>query len=604
MVMEQNMKLRVPRRPALIVGVLSAALVAILVVSYAVVISVIDSDHLEGVFNSALTPVTDGLYRVEVGAIDISPLARTVELADLQLHVREEALDRLAAVGAVPPLRAQGMLGRVAIEGVDLVRLALDRDFEARAFRVEAPHFQLTMIPRLTDPAAAGTATEAPQAEHPSDPAAPSDPAGLPSPAESAAGVGEGEAEPSAAPRIEIGELSLADVDVTLVIEDPGSEATADQSRSLTNDLRGLSVRLLGLAVDPTTPIDRSDLASFAKEAELAFESLRLDLPGELNIAVEGFHVSTATEALDVERFALAPDASVEDFLAGAGPPGDRIELAAGPISFQGMEFLHFLRTLEARVQRGSVENLDLQVLSDKQRTQQTSGPRGPQFMPHAFVQGLPVGIDVDTLQITSGSVVYAERGLKSDEPGWVPLTDIDATLTNISNEPERMSVETPMVLQARLRGFESAPVAARIEMPLLEAPPTMHVQAWVGGFPATEVNSVLPNLEGLRVTEGRVDTAWVSIQYGRRRASGSVVALYGDARIQMEQAGSGKQNLLQKAASFAANTVAIRHDNRPKPGDTPRSGKVDYEILPDKPFFGVLWEALREGVLDLVIAL
>jgi hypothetical protein len=93
-----------------------------------------------------------------------------------------------------------------------------------------------------------------------------------------------------------------------------------------------------------------------------------------------------------------------------------------------------------------------------------------------------------------------------------------------------------------------------------------------------------------------------VDIAYGPARADGTIVALYQGARVQLEDAESGDQNVLESAASFLANTVGVRPDNRPDPGDAPREGRVDYPIEPGKPFFAILWEALRDGLLDLVL--
>ncbi len=211
----------------------------------------------------------------------------------------------------------------------------------------------------------------------------------------------------------------------------------------------------------------------------------------------------------------------------------------------------------------------------------------------------LPLGVTVDTLEVANGEVTYSERGRQSQRPGSVRFTDIQARFTNVTNDPGRVAAEGPTLLEAEAKAFDTAPMNVRASIPLLAPPPTMVLNARVGRFPASAVNAILPDLEGIRVTDGLVDSARVDIRYRPGGASGAVMVGYEGLSIRQEDRNTGNQNLGQKLTSFLANTFVIRGSNRPDDGKPPREGRVDHAVDRCDPFFKIFWEAIREGLIE-----
>jgi hypothetical protein len=395
-------------------------------------------------------------------------------------------------------------------------------------------------------------------------------------------------------PYLSLGRVRIENIHARMTLMKAGFR----EGQALESTLKGLSFELDNFLVDPTAP-DPSRVA-FSDDARLRFDSLHLELPGELVLDAGPLSASSRDRNLRVERIAILPTYSNEEFLQGGGPPGDRIEGVVGPLSFHGVDYEHIIKALDIRVDRVLAENLEIDVLADQQRAREK---KADPWMPHDVFRNLPVRLAVDTVSVAGASVTYTERGFKGGKTGSITIGDIQGTIRNVSQDPRRMTAETPMVLTARARLFGTAPVEVQLRIPLLEPAPSMRLEASVGPLDPRLLNGILPALEGVRVTKGEVDTAWVRIEYGPRAAEGIVGAIYRDLQVRMEDRDTGEQDLGEGILSIAAN-IALRGKNDPGPGKAPREGAVDYTIPPGAPFFQVLWEAVSDGLVRLVRAI
>lgn len=532
---------------------------------------------LEGVINGALVPASGNLYFVEIGDAGLSVMGRSIRVGDLVLRLNEAALDSLEELGMAPAIQFQGRLEEVTIAGVDVFRLVRNRELAADRFTVTRPAMEFVFV-EPGPPAGPGVREDSTVA-----------PRGVPSPGRRVnLATGEG------LPYLSIDRVRIENIQARMAVMKAGTR----DGRELESTLKGLSFELDNFLVDPASP-DPARVA-FSEDARLRFDSLHLELPGEVDLDAGPLSASSRDRNLRVERIAILPTYSNEEFLQGGGPPGDRIEAVVGPLSFHGVDYEHIIADLDIRVDRVLAENLQIDVLADQQRPREM---KAEPWMPHDVFRTLPVRLAVDTVSVVGSSVTYTERGFKGRKTGSITIGDIQGTIRNVSQDPLRMTAETPMVLTARARLFEAASAEVQIRLPLLEPAPTMLLEASVGPFDPRLMNGVLPALEGVRVTGGEVDTAWVRIEYGPQAAKGSVIAIYRDLGVRMENRDTGEQNLGEGILSVAAN-LALRGKNDPGPGKAPREGAVDYAIPPGAPFFQVVWEAVSDGLVRLVRAI
>ena len=542
----------------------------------------VDAELLEDVLNGSIGPATEDRYRVAVERVDVSWRGGNLTVRGIQLRPAEFGTTVPNRTND-PAIRFSADVETVSFQGVRLWRLLRHGDLEAREFTITAPSVAILVIERppvpITRPAE-GTPEEA-EAETPlSDARADSTDSVL-------------DAVARRLPYIHVQNIAIDEVDATIVTLRRGGEGQGEAP--LRERVRGLSLAFDDFRMDPNTPSD--DRFLWSEDVRMAIESMELGGGDRSRIDVGAVELSSADGTIDVAGFTLTPPHSQQEFLAGMGSGGDRVELETGPIAVKGLQFWRLLERLETVAEEVRVDGVSIHILSDKHRSGSSSP--GPPAMPHDVMRELPVGLTVERVEIQGGSVTYAERGPESDRPGSVTFSEIQATALNVSNEPARVASHGPTTLEAQTRLFDAAPVRVRASIPLLSPAPTMFFFAEVGSFDASAVNAILPDLEGIRVTDGHVDSARVDIRYGPQGASGVVMVGYEDLSIRQEDRNTGGQSLGQRFTSFVANTFVIRGSNRPDGDDGPREGTVDHRQASTDPFFKIFWEAIREGLID-----
>ncbi len=562
----------------------------------ALVKQIVDAEHLADVMNRAIGPATQGRYRIEVDDVEVSPWTGDLEVQGVRLRPTDFGGPQPLQEGG-RAVRFSGDLTEISIHGARLWPLVFDRHLEARSFLVEAPRLGVIIAERSV-----------PSVQGPGGP-----PVGAGDPGPPGAGKGEGEADPirseagdaASAPleavtealtRIQIDEVAIRDVNVTLVTLRRGDQGQTQAP--LTEQLRGLSLTFEDLLVDATDTLSGQRFL-FSRDVRFEMEGMEFSTDKDERVEIGSVTAGYSSGTFGLEHVTLTPGQTRTEFLAGAGPDGDRVELSAGPISIVVLEWRRLFEDLDAVADTVRVDSLTMHILSDKHRSKapRTSAPA----MPHDVIRELPTGLSVDVIEVAGGHITYAERGPESVRPGSVTFADLRASVTNLTNDPVLAAERGPTMVEAQTRVFNAVPVGVRASLPLLGPAPTMFFFADIGGFDAGAVNAILPDLEGIRVTGGTVDSARVDIRYRPGGASGEVMVAYSDLSIRQQDRASGEQSVGQAITSFLANTFVINGSNQPDDDRGPDVGAVEYETPEFAPFFMIFWQAIRDGLIDLI---
>lgn len=562
----------------------------------------VDADFLQGLANDLLARTGGGLYRVQIGGADKSLMRGSLVARDVRLSVAPEARSRLGEQEALPALRFELQVDEVGIGGVDLLRLAWSRDLVADRFFVESPRIRLLaddeLVTRPPSGNADGTMLEARPAPQP--------------------GNTTHQRMARALPRLHVQRVAIENVALSLESpgDDDGSGRVSDSnapsappsSRSAALDsppvetIEGISIHLENLRVDPSSAAD-PERVLYSDDVRLEVQRYaRLLGDGDHELEVGPISASTRDGTFRFDTLVYRPTVSETEFLARSGGPDDRIEVELGPVRVTGMQYHRLIERLHLVADTVAIERFDLSMLEDERKSD--SEPDERPGMPHDFFQSLGTLLHVEAVELGRGRVTYAERAPDGSRPGRITFSEIRGRITNVTNDPDRMGPKTPAVaeLRSRVEGAATADLELRWELPLLSPRPTMFYRGRLEQFDARLFNSLLPDLEGMRITDGRVEWLEFDVQVGTRLAAGGIAGVYEDLSVSFEDKVTGERSLGDRLRSFAANTLVIRGDSEAGPdGRAEHMGRIEYRLEPDDPFFAIVWKALRSGLLDLI---
>jgi hypothetical protein len=175
-----------------------------------------------------------------------------------------------------------------------------------------------------------------------------------------------------------------------------------------------------------------------------------------------------------------------------------------------------------------------------------------------------------------------------------------------------------------------------KVLMTIPLAPPdfSLRYSGWLSAMDLTRLDGFLDIAEHTQIKSGTAKEASFDIEVNAGQAHGHVRAVYRDLKIALlnKRTGSAK-GLENRAASFLANELKIRHSNAPdlnnqtgsakglenrvtsffedalriRHSNVPdasgsmKEGEVNYTRRPEDTFLQFAWFALRSGVLDVI---
>jgi hypothetical protein len=202
---------------------------------------------------------------------------------------------------------------------------------------------------------------------------------------------------------------------------------------------------------------------------------------------------------------------------------------------------------------------------------------------------------------VTEGRVEYSKRADDGVRPGTIRFEDIWATIYNVTNDPARMTDETPAVVDARTLVAGAGLLQTRIDYQLLAPELTIQYRGEVGDMPATAFNEIFVDLSGVEIKSGQIDSIWFSIQVQRDEARGLLQVLYRDLKIELLDKATGERSLRNRIATFIANNMILNEENQPTVDTPAKVIVIRQQRPPEKRLFKFMWHTLREGLFTTI---
>lgn len=394
-----------------------------------------------------------------------------------------------------------------------------------------------------------------------------------------------------------------------------GTEQTMDSTADLTLGIEGLQLDstrhrvfehgslTFATLLHVTLPagdsvwVERGLLTVAREDTAYSVEMVRT-APGGRGHAIRAVGVtrSQARNSLTIDSLGLAPAADDEAFFAEARRRTTRVRVLATGISVQGLRQGGILQR-RATPSLVRIASLDLDVLADQRRPPDPPLRRMP--WPARFA-ALNWTVGADSVVLEHGRIRYGELRAGQPRAAEILFEDLEARLTNVSNDSARAGPRTPMLISARTRLYGAGALSATIAVPVQRGPLTAQVRGTVGAMPLAPLNRFLTPAEGIEISGGAVRSGTFQFDIAAGRANGSFTADYRDLGLTVVNPVTRKQNLGAKLKTLMAGLLtrsSSRLDRRGAVVPAP----IRYTLEPDDTFWGVLWQALRSGIVKAV---
>jgi hypothetical protein len=237
-----------------------------------------------------------------------------------------------------------------------------------------------------------------------------------------------------------------------------------------------------------------------------------------------------------------------------------------------------------------------------------------PIQLPVTHLQALPFTLTIDSINVQDAHIVYEEyvgtitpkktrrkKYGKTIRTGVVELSDMEGSIYNITNDPERIAKDQLMRVNATAQFMEDGG-KAHMEMSfVLNDPNNSHFyEGWIGDMPLQKLNPLLEEMTLLRIVEGNSKGMYFRVVGNNDYAYGNMHFRYTNLVVEiLKEKHKRKTGKLKKKTMVTslANAVVINQDN-PRMFKL-KAGTMYFERDYSKSPFNFLAKTILSGILS-----
>jgi hypothetical protein len=381
-----------------------------------------------------------------------------------------------------------------------------------------------------------------------------------------------------------------------LTVVDGAFQVIVAGSSPDTTIIRGIDVALTNLSTESSFMLTPQQLLE-QETLTGSIDSVHFS-NGPYVLDATDIHLSNRDAAARVDRVQYGPRVGDSLFFAGLEFRQDRIRVDIRGIALRGTAFSRFVNDFALDVDLVLIDSLAVDVFSDK-RIPSEPGPR-PRLIED--IEEFDAQLALDSIAVRSGWIKYSEFEEGAARPGTLQFTDVNGWMRNLSNDPVRMTPQTPLVIQMNARLQDTASVSARMSVPIVSEEVGFTLSGAVGPTEASAViNDMTVPLQGVAIVAGTLDSAWFAATAVAGEMTGELHAAYRDLTVELVSKQTERTNLLRSLGGAAANLFVVRTNNPSRPGREPERGEISYTVTDSDTIFAFLWKGLRSGITSLV---
>jgi hypothetical protein len=329
----------------------------------------------------------------------------------------------------------------------------------------------------------------------------------------------------------------------------------------------------------------------FSRVIELAADTIVVRPDSELVVRAAQLRASLTDSTLDARNLRFGPALSDSAFARSRPYRRDLVRFRAARARLRGIDYGALVLGSGLSARHIVMDSLQGEITSDKRRP------------PHPHVRGTPQQwfaaldqpVDLDSVVVHSGQIVYREQQPDRVGPGTLTFAAVEAVATPVRSGRTIVFAATALLQRTgRLDVRFTVPLAARTY--------DMAFSGKLGPMPATALNEFLERVYPWRIEKGQVQRITFHATVRNGVATGNVTPLYNDLSINVTGRGDqgliGTGGVVGDVARGVANLMAASKINET---NTAAAGEINHPFTRHETLPGFVWHSLRQGLLAVV---
>ena len=333
-------------------------------------------------------------------------------------------------------------------------------------------------------------------------------------------------------------------------------------------------------------------LHSYMDHVAITADTLGYMTDDELyEIFIINFETDSRAQALSFSKAEVIPQKTAKQMAEKIGTQTDQFNIETGALKATGFDIITWLKDEELKITSLIVDKPILHINRDKSFPRADRGFRP--LPPKQFIE-LPYGISIDTLKMENATIRYVEKYPQDGRSGEISFYEVDVLAKKLQNRSDQDSIR----VYVTARFLNEVPIAVNYHFAVREN--SGHaVSGHMGSFDLTLLNPVIENLAAKQIRSGMLDDFRFDFHANNYSSTGKLHMVYNNFELRFLDEESLEETRGRRLRSFLANRLKIRAANS---ADDPRQGEIDFERDEERSIFNYWWKSVLSGIEDIVI--
>jgi hypothetical protein len=505
--------------------------------------------------------MTDGLYSLDFGRLDINLFSGYASLNDITLRLNNSRLEELYQVDSLPQYYGSVAVKSLNLEGVNFMyRKWKQKELHFRRIHIVAPQF--TVMDN-----AGGIPTKFPK--------------------EKVVKVRNKSPFEMIAPYLDVIAVDQVRMERGLVAFCSGNKTDATVVR-----LENIHVKAEDFRIDSLS--DQRIHFLYSGHFRLSIDTTQIRLPGHLYTLNAGkIEVNLQDSLVKVSNISYTSLVPQWDFAYQDPKHSDWMDIRVGEMELKNLRLRQSVQEKSLLLDSLLISNIYLSNYKNRKI------PGTHQIVPVIYetVQKFPVPFRINYVKAGNLNVLYEEMSANGTDPGAIRFTRMEGVFDGFTNIVSSHTQVNKLTATGKL--MNEGLIRAELYFPVDSTYDVVQIRGTLGAMGMLALNKIVEPMAPVRIKGGFIRGMDFSITGGKEKAEIDLCLLYNDLSVQIVFPPGSEHRPDRGILSLIANGLLER--NNPEPGKEARRIRTEYIRDPYHSSFHYLWKIYFSGLTETV---
>lgn len=550
-------KTKISKKWKIVALIFGATLLIISIILW--IISVRLEPIIAGKLKQGIESSSKGLYKIDFNSLDIHLINGSAELRDVTLQSDSNAYKKLDSLKDAPDTRFQGKIASIRLNNLNLWKLIFSKRISIGSLALDSTELQALSSPRAYNKEKKSKDT-----------------------------TDLYQLIKESFKSVELNKLNISPLNITYL------DSTRKKNTEL--KLQNVSFQANNILIDEHSGKDTLRFL-YTKEIAIQVPKFTTILKDKFyKIELTDLAVNSGKRTLELAGFNFVPTVNRETFARNDQENKSLITLKLDSITLSEIDFPGLYRTKTLKAIHAKIGNGNIDFFKDKRYQKEVVSKIGES--PAQQIMKMSQKITLDTVKINNIDLRYSEISEKYGRMGTIDFKKISGNIINMTNDSLALSKNKRMIADLHGYIYGEGKVNVRFGFDMLSSAGAFTYNGTLGKMRAPTFNNILQPLINIKFADGNIQRIKFDMQGNDHKSWGQFNFDYDHLKLDILRSPDDDRGGKKGFLSFFANTFFI-NDSNPDANGKYHQSTIDYNRVPEHPFFKVVWKSLLQGIIE-----